>query len=254
MGTRRGGRHPHRGYPVKKPRRKGIGMADNTTPRIRVSKDGPYLLDHSVPVEKQSIVVDEAGESVAWETVESLPQRAPCALCRCGSSSVKPYCDGTHHTIGFDGTETASRAPYEDAAHALTGPVLVLMDEKELCAEARFCSAKGTAWHRVENGDQESCDVVIEEAGLCPSGRYTAVDAESGQVHEPPLDPSIALIEDPSQGVSGPLWVRGGIHVESAEGTAYPVRNRVTLCRCGGSKNKPFCDATHVDIGFSDAE
>ena len=56
---------------------------------------------------------------------------------------------------------------------------------------------------------------------------------------------SIGIVEDPAKRCSGPLWVLGGIAVESAGGEAYEVRNRVTLCRCGASKNKPFCDGTH---------
>jgi hypothetical protein len=62
---------------------------------------------------------------------------------------------------------------------------------------------------------------------------------------EPEFEKSIGLIEDPAVGVSGPIWVRGGIPVESADGKTYKVRNRVTLCRCGKSSNKPFCDSSH---------
>jgi CDGSH-type Zn-finger protein len=50
------------------------------------------------------------------------------------------------------------------------------------------------------------------------------------------------------------LWVRGGIPVISADGFAYEVRNRVTLCRCGASANKPFCDGSHYKISFRDWE
>jgi CDGSH-type Zn-finger protein len=66
------------------------------------------------------------------------------------------------------------------------------------------------------------------------------------------FEPSIGVVEDPQIGVSGPLWVRGGIQVEAADGTPYEVRNRVTLCRCGASQNKPFCDGSHAAIGFTD--
>jgi CDGSH-type Zn-finger protein len=59
-------------------------------------------------------------------------------------------------------------------------------------------------------------------------------------------------VEDPAEGVSGPLWLRGGIPVFAADGFAYEVRNRVTLCRCGASKNKPFCDGSHAAIKFTD--
>jgi CDGSH-type Zn-finger protein len=229
-------------------------MADVGEPRIRVTANGPYLVEEAVPIVRAEIVVDEAGESVAWAEGERFPERRICALCRCGSSGSKPYCDGSHMDVGFDGTERADRTPYEEAATSLVGPQLVLRDDEALCAEARFCAAKGGAWKRVEQDDPASRDVVVEEAGLCPSGRYTAVEPETGSALEPDLEPSIAVVEDPSQGISGPLWVRGGIPVESSDGEAYEVRNRVTLCRCGASKNKPFCDSAHVDVGFSDAD
>jgi hypothetical protein len=79
-----------------------------------------------------------------------------------------------------------------------------------------------------------------------------AIDRQSGQAIEPKLEPSIGVIEDTAKGISGPLWARGGIPIFSADGEPYEVRNRVTLCRCGASKNKPFCDGTHAAIGFTD--
>jgi CDGSH-type Zn-finger protein len=231
-----------------------MSMGEAGGPRIRIVKDGPYLVDGALPVTRQEIVVDDAGESVAWAEVERFPQRASCALCRCGSSEAKPYCDGSHRMPPFDGTETAGRVPYVEAAAALEGPRLVLRDQLDLCAEARFCAAKGAVWHRIEQDDDDSRAVVVTEAQLCPSGRYTAVDAATGDALEPGLEPSIAVVEDPSQGIGGPLWVRGGVPVTSSDGSTYEVRNRVTLCRCGASKNKPFCDGTHVEVGFSDTE
>jgi CDGSH-type Zn-finger protein len=228
-------------------------MADPGHVRIRVSENGPYLVEGPVPVAKQTIVTDAAGESVAWEETERVEQGS-CALCRCGGSNVKPYCDGTHVAIAFDGTETASRTPYAQAATSVDGPAIRLMDQFDLCAEARFCSAKGEIWNRVTQDDPDSLAVVVEQSELCPSGRYTAVDLDTRLAHEPDLEPSIGIVEDPQAGVSGPLWVRGGVPVVSADGEPYEVRNRMTLCRCGASKNKPFCDSTHVDIGFDAGE
>jgi CDGSH-type Zn-finger protein len=224
-------------------------VSDET--RIRVMKDGPYLLHGAVPVVRQTIVTDEKGESVAWLAGEHLPTRPSSVLCRCGASDTKPYCDGSHALIGFDGTETASFAPYEAAAVAIPGPRIVLMDQVDLCADARFCAAKGKEWRRVELDDQESRDIVVAESNLCPSGRYTAVELD-GTVHEPELAPAIGLVEDPKAGVSGPLWVQGSVPVAAGDGTPYPVRNRVTLCRCGKSANKPFCSGAHIDAGFDD--
>jgi CDGSH-type Zn-finger protein len=52
----------------------------------------------------------------------------------------------------------------------------------------------------------------------------------------------------------GPLWVRGGVPVIGADGQPYETRNRVLLCRCGHSRNRPFCDGTHKTVGFTDDE
>jgi hypothetical protein len=128
-----------------------------------------------------------------------------------------------------------------------------LHDARALCAEARFCDRAGGLWNLVtECSDAETRALAEEEAMLCPSGRYVICDAQTEQVKEPEYEPSIVLVEDPSASVSGPIWVRGGVPIFSADGTPYEVRNRVTLCRCGHSANKPFCDGSHLSVGFVD--
>jgi hypothetical protein len=92
----------------------------------------------------------------------------------------------------------------------------------------------------------------VQQVGDCPSGRLVAWDKKTGRPIEPELPVSIGLVEDPVQQCSGPIWLRGGIPVVSADGTEYEVRNRVTLCRCGESQNKPFCDGTHASVKFHD--
>jgi CDGSH-type Zn-finger protein len=71
---------------------------------------------------------------------------------------------------------------------------------------------------------------------------------------EPQLEPAIDIIQDPEKAVSGGIYVQGNILIESADGQVYEVRNRIMLCRCGKSRNKPFCDASHVPTHFSDKE
>jgi hypothetical protein len=115
-----------------------------------------------------------------------------------------------------------------------------------LCAGARFCDRAGTVWTTVgEISGAEERAAFVDQVGQCPSGRLVAYDANTGEALEPELPPSIVLVEDPSEGVRGPLWVRGGIEIVGADGTSYETRNRVTLCRCGASANKPFCDGSH---------
>ena len=92
------------------------------------------------------------------------------------------------------------------------------------------------------------------QIGQCPSGRLVARDNATGQAIEPALTPSLVLVEDPYEASSGPIFVRGGVEIIGADGVAWETRNRVTLCRCGQSKTKPFCDGTHSKVGFDGTE
>ena len=67
-------------------------------------------------------------------------------------------------------------------------------------------------------------------------------------------EPSIEFLQDPEKGVSCGIYVKGNIPIESSNGEMYETRNRVMLCRCGESSNKPFCDATHVSAKYLDQE
>jgi CDGSH-type Zn-finger protein len=228
-------------------------MSDAKTARVTVVENGPYLVSGDVPLAGQTIVVDAEGGSEAWAEGAAVAHRANYALCRCGASQTKPFCDGSHQKIGFDGTETASRQPYVGQAQLLDGPVLQLTDAEVLCAFGRFCDPHGQVWSQVAATDDPQVRAMfLRQVGECPAGRLVAWDKASGRAVEPQLPVSIGLVEDPAQDCSGPLWLRGGIAVTSADGFEYERRNRVTLCRCGQSSNKPFCDGTHASIKFRD--
>jgi CDGSH-type Zn-finger protein len=245
-----------------------MSAQDHTMNKITITVDGPYLVQGAMPLAHQHIVTNAQGESLSWREGKavSAPAVGGYALCRCGQSASKPFCDGAHQRIGFDGTETASREPYAKQAEHIEGPALVLDDAKALCAFARFCDPKGQVWHLVLESDQPAAaHLVQQQAGDCPGGRLRARQRAQAQaerdagghtdVHavEPHFEPSFGLVQDTAKGVSGPLWVRGGVQLLSSDGSAYEVRNRVALCRCGASGNKPFCDGSHVSSGFSDA-
>jgi len=222
-------------------------------PHIKVTKDGPYLVYGSVHVTLEAIGTNDEGGSWEWEHGRSIKVEERSALCRCGASSNKPFCDGTHKAINFDGTETAPHEPFAKQAIVTRGPGTTLEDAERLCAFARFCDNAGTIWTLIEQtNDADTRRIVAHEATHCPSGRLVVRDEQTGNVLEPEFEPTISLIEDPAQNCSGPIWVRGGIRIEAADGTSYEVRNRVTLCRCGASQNKPFCDGQHADVGFTD--
>lgn len=214
--------------------------------RIKVSKDGPYLISGGIPVMRESITADSEGTALAWRFETKFPFMEKCGLCRCGHSKNKPFCDGTHLKINFVGTESAAPEEYLEKPKVFDGTIIKLIDYEELCASARFCHRAGGIWNLVKDcEDPRIKQIMIEESCDCPSGRLVVHDKESGKIIEPNMEKSIVAIEDPQMGVSGPLWVRGSIPVESADGKTYCVRNRMTLCRCGKSTNKPFCDSSH---------
>jgi len=221
--------------------------------RVVVSQNGPYLVSGSIRLSKQTIGTDADGGSESWIESDAYPVQESYALCRCGGSKTKPFCDGTHTKIGFDGKETASREPFQRQAKVLDGPDMQLLDAESLCAFARFCDPNGKVWNQVDQTQSPGVRATfIRQVKNCASGRLVARDRSTQEDVEPHLPVSIGLVEDPAQGCSGPLWLRGRIRVTAADGFQYEVRNRVTLCRCGQSKNKPFCDGTHAAVKFRD--
>ena len=221
--------------------------------KITVSKDGPYIVSGKVPLSVQIISPNREGLSWDWKEDRAIKTDEEYSLCRCGQSKNKPFCDNSHLKVKFDGKETASRRPYVRKAEVFEGPTVLLSDAEELCAFARFCDPGGKIWGLLDQTDDpEARKLVIREANQCPSGRLVVHDKKTGKEMEKKLDPAIGIVEDPALGVSGPLGIQGGINIESADGTPYEIRNKVTLCRCGASVNKPFCNGSHASIKFKD--
>ena len=223
---------------------------DTTTPKfkIKVKYNGPYVITGGVPLLDLTMETDEQGLSVRWKEGKRYPLEEKYELCRCGKSKNRPFCDDSHHDFPFDGTETASREPVITHAEPVTaGPEFDLIDIPILCSSSRFCDRAGGAWDntRAEN-DPEARMIAIQEVGDCPAGRLL-LRLKNGQFIEPKFETSIGVVFDPIIKNIGPLWVRGGIQIEAADGHVYEIRNRVTLCRCGSSTNKPFCDGKHCD-------
>lgn len=219
--------------------------------KIKITENGPYIVSGNIPLTEKIIV--PKGKSYEFKNGRELPQSEEYALCRCGQSKNPPFCDGTHAKIGFVGTETASKDRYEERAELRGGPAVDLLDDHR-CASARFCHREmGDAWELTEASDnEENRNEAIQAAKECPSGRITAV-IKKREVIEPQLEPAIEIVQDPEKEVSAGIFVKGYIPIESADGEIYEIRNRVALCRCGQSKNKPFCDARHVETKYLDS-
>lgn len=216
--------------------------------------NGPYRVSGNVPLIREKIVADSQGFSLRWQKTHTYKTPAVYLLCRCGKSKNMPFCDNSHLHHNFKGKETASHASFIEQAEQYEGKELTLLDAYDLCASARFCDRAGGIWDLIKKDDKESLKIAKEEAADCPSGRLVLIDKKSGKQIEPGFLPEISVTEDPQAGVSGPLWIKGGIEIESEDGSIYEQRNRVTLCRCGNSQNKPFCDSEHIHTKFDDGD
>ncbi len=218
---------------------------------IKILKNGPYLVTGNVPL-SEKIIVSKGKINVLMDG-RILPQAEEYALCRCGKSKKAPFCDNSHEKTGFNGAEKASRETYEDRAELTEGPDLYLLDDNR-CAFTRFCHREhGKVWDLTENSHNPIYrEEAITAASECPTGRLVAYD-KSGKAIEPEYEPSIEILQDPEKQASGPISVKGNIPIESSDGYVYELRNRVALCRCGKSRNTPFCDATHISINYADS-
>ena len=214
-------------------------------PSIEVNANGPYIVSGSVPLRSKTPVMSEHGEPLTWRTGDVVDDGVAYALCRCGGSANKPYCDGTHAGNGFDGTEAAATDPYTSRRTSLGGEGLEIFDDRGICVHAGFCGNQVTnVWKMAaETGDSRVRSQAMAMVDRCPSGALSY--AVEGDDIEQSLPKEIGVMPD------GPLWVSGGIPVERADGEPMDTRNRVTLCRCGESGSKPLCDGSHKEAGFT---
>lgn len=221
---------------------------------IEILPRGPFLVYGSPPLQQEILEVNE--EDIPWKYVKGkeYPMTGnPTALCRCGCSKSHPYCDGSHTTCEWDATLTADNRPLLEHAEFYDGPTVQLADNPDYCAHARICMAKGNTWQLTEESASPAAkETAIYESMYCPSGRLKIWDRRKKAFLEPPFQPSLGLIEDPQEKCSGPLWVKGGIPINGPNAIQYEQRNRITLCRCGSSLNKPFCDCSHSAVHFDD--
>lgn len=104
-----------------------------------------------------------------------------------------------------------------------------------------------------EDGRQPWCqpnavseDEVINVVKRCPTGALTYQSTDGAEAEEPISENKVTV------SYNGPLFVEGDLEVEGAKKDMEGVSFRAALCRCGASKNKPFCDNSHFDAKFTD--
>jgi len=172
------------------------------------------------------------------------------SLCRCGKSAQKPYCDGSHSKIGFVGEKTPKRTP--DRVKNYPGRDITIHDNRGVCAHDTSCTTLLPAVFDISkrpwiNPDGASVKEIIETVEKCPSGALSYTIG-SRRYQDLERKPAITAAKN------GPLHLTGGIRMKDDQQNRPESKEHCTLCRCGESENKPFCDGTHRDINFDDSK
>lgn len=221
--------------------------------KIVVTRDGPYIVHGSIPLVRKTQVVSEYGEPLTWKKEDDIPAPESYDLCRCGKSDFFPFCDNTHSLVDFDGTETADTGPTAERQVVYEGGTgIVVKRDHSLCMQSGYCADRRTDVFEMtpHTDDTQVRSLVMAMIERCPSGSYAYALRPGEPDVEPDLPQQIAVTTDitSSGPVPGALWVTGNIPIERADGQPMETRNRVTLCCCGRSGNKPLCDGTHRPI------
>jgi CDGSH-type Zn-finger protein len=211
-------------------------------PEVRVALDGPYL-------------VTNVKHFTNW-LGEELPPTPQMALCRCGQSSMKPYCDGTHAETGFSGVKDAKRV--SDKRDHYQGHQIEVFDNRGICAHSGFCTDRlASVFHVGQEPfvtpSGARLDEIIQSVRACPSGAlsYAMDGVEARHQVDQNRPASIEVSKDGPYRITGALSLvdEQGSDISRAEGSS---REHFSLCRCGHSQNKPFCSGMHWSIQFKD--
>jgi CDGSH-type Zn-finger protein len=208
-------------------------------PRIAFASNGPlYLIYGEAP---HTVPYLHRGDGSECTTVDKV------ALCRCGGSKGKPFCDGTHSRNGFSDKKLADGS--KDKRRTYAGKSIAIHDNRGICAHNGYCTDHVAAVFREEGKpwiDPDGADAaaIIDVANHCPSGALSySIDGVEHRDRDAP--PAITATRN------GPYEVSGGIELVGVAFGDGASKEHYTLCRCGASKNKPFCDGSHWDINFT---
>jgi len=208
-------------------------MSNSVT--VKAAQDGPYIVKNLKNFSNRNRTID---------------CKEVMGLCRCGKSANKPYCDGSHKTAGFSSDNQLD--PARDRLDTYQGKKITVYDNRSICAHAGICTDGLPAVFRNVEGsfvepDGASAAEIIDIVNQCPSGALSYIiddDSETRLINEASI--SIAA--------NGPYVLKGKVVLLDIDKGTGGSESSCSLCRCGASKNKPFCDGSHWDINFSDDE
>jgi CDGSH-type Zn-finger protein/truncated hemoglobin YjbI len=213
-------------------------------PSIRLVRNGPYVLTN----------VDSL-TSALGESVPTCPQMA---LCRCGCSADKPWCDGSHARVDFTGVKDPDRVP--DQRDSYQGLSIAILDNRGICQHSGFCTDRVPVAFRVDQDpfvapSGARLDEMIRAVRNCPSGALSlAVDGVEDRAAVDWHDhrsPALTITQDGPYRIVGSIQLLDEMGVPAVRNTGSSLEH-YALCRCGHSQNKPFCSGMHWYVGFRD--
>ncbi|MCR9193315.1 MAG: CDGSH iron-sulfur domain-containing protein [Hyphomonas sp.] len=206
--------------------------------KILPVEDGPLIVTDLPALHDGDGTTIEAGEKTA--------------LCRCGLSAKKPFCDGSHKAAGFSSApETASiRNTPITYSGDVEGTQVTVHYTPVLCSHAAECVKASSAifdptrkpWVMPEQGSMAD---LLAAMSHCPSGALRLEVGTSEPQHMVNGDVDVTVERN------GPYRVKN-VALDAEFNGAGASQSKYVLCRCGHSKNKPFCDGSHRDAGWTD--
>jgi CDGSH-type Zn-finger protein/truncated hemoglobin YjbI len=219
-------------------------LQEGLPPSIEPAPDGPLLVTNV--------------EDLRNWLGEPIPTTPQMALCRCGASAIKPFCDGSHASSGFTDAKDPKRVP--DRRDTYVGQQLTVLDNRGTCQHSGFCTDRLRTVFRLDEEPFVApsggrMDEIVRAVRDCPSGALSyAIDGvearEEVDLHGR-REPAIEVTKD------GPYRVTGAISLIDESGADVPrnegaSREHYALCRCGHAQNKPFCTGMHWYVDFRD--
>lgn len=207
-------------------------------PTISPAPNGPLIVNDLPTLRDTEGAAIEAGEKMA--------------LCRCGLSAKKPFCDGSHKDGGFSSEPDTANIRNTPISYAGTveGTEVTVHYTPVLCSHAAECVKASQAifdptrkpWVIPEQGKMSD---LLAAMSNCPSGALRLEVSKSDPQHMVNGDVDISVERN------GPYRVKNVI-LDAEFNGAGASQTKYVLCRCGHSKNKPFCDGSHRDEGWTD--
>ncbi len=200
-----------------------------STPEIEEREDGPLV------AKGITRMIGEDGTDIDCKEV--------MALCRCGASKNKPFCDGSHSAAGFASRGGKPEGP--DRFFAYEGTEVTVTFNPRLCGHAAECgriasnifNVNQKPWVQPDNGTVDQVKAVV---AACPSGALLMGASPETIVQ----DRAEVIVQK-----DGPYWVSETRIETDTTATGLSDRKYI-LCRCGMSGNKPYCDGTHRAKGW----